>query len=138
MTEERTANLLQNALGYFRELTCSDDLYRLLHDALGMSNEEILTSGFEELNQYFELDPPERLDAASAGISYKELAAAAVEFGAQYYFEANTDDPERATDAAFVDSLGEYIQDERQKGLLLELLHGNPDTRAALGLGGGM
>lgn len=51
---ERMAEIANNALDYIGEIVGGSDLYGVLSSSLGMSNEEILASGFTTLKAYME------------------------------------------------------------------------------------
>lgn len=49
MTDERRREILQNTLDYLADALYTRDVYRVLHQIIGMTDEELTEAGFDSV-----------------------------------------------------------------------------------------
>ena len=59
MTENRNEKLLNEALQYIAVHTPGEEAYRFLHSQMGISNEELMQYGLNDLREYFQYEREE-------------------------------------------------------------------------------
>lgn len=70
MTENRNEKLLNEALRYIVAHIPGEEAYRFLHSQMGISNEELMQYGLNDLREYFQYEWEDGQAAAAARCAY--------------------------------------------------------------------